>query len=192
MKKEIFVLFINGSPRKNGKTAKYLKEIEKGAKKEKAKTKILHLIDFKILPCLGCYSLSPKNCTFPCKQKDDMEKIYPLLLKAKGIVVGSPSYWFSATGLVKNFVDRLTCLENNGYLLEEKVFATVSSAQESGGDEVSHYLISVFNEMGCIIPPFASPFFDESESKSWQKKELEILGRNIVRLAKVLKKAKLL
>jgi multimeric flavodoxin WrbA len=187
-----FILFINGSPRKNGRTANYLKEAMRGAKKEKAKVKLAHLIDFKILPCLGCYSISPKNCTFPCKQKDDMEKICSLLLKADGIVLGSPSYWFSVSGLVKNFIDRLTSLENNGFLLEEKVFAAISCAQESGGDEVSHYLISTFNEMGCIIPPFASPFFDESGKGTWQKKDLEILGRNIARLAKVIKKAKLL
>ncbi len=187
-----FILFINGSPRKKGRTVEYLKEVIKGAKKEKAQTKLIHLIDFKILPCLGCYSNSPKDCTFPCKQKDDMEKIYPLLLKAQGFVIGSPSYWYSVSGLVKNFVDRLTCLENNGYLIEKKIFATISCAEESGGDEVSHYLISAFNEMGCIIPPFATPFFNENEKGTWQKKELEILGRNIVRLAKVIKKVKLL
>jgi multimeric flavodoxin WrbA len=187
-----FILLINGSPRKKGRTVKYLKEVMKGAKKEGAEVKLIHLIDFKILPCLGCYSTSPKNCTFPCRQKDDMEKIYPLLLKAKGIVLGSPSYWFSVSGLVKNFIDRLTSLENNGFLLEEKVFAAISPAQESGGDEVSHYLISTFNEMGCIIPPFATPFFDEGGKGTWRKQELEILGRNIVRLARVIKKAKLL
>jgi len=187
-----FILFINGSPRKNGRTIEYLKKVMKGAKKEGGKVKLIHLIDFKILPCLGCYSNSPKSCTFPCKQKDDMEKIYPILLKANGIVLGSPSYWFSVSGLVKNFIDRLTCLENNGYLLEEKIFASISSAQESGGDEVSHYLISAFNEMGCIIPPFATPFFNEKGIGTWQKKELEILGRNIVRMAKVVKMAKLL
>jgi len=186
-----FILFINGSPRKNGRTVKYLKKVMKGVKKEGGKVKLMHLIDFKILPCLGCYSNSPKSCTFPCKQKDDMEKIYPLLLKANGMVLGSPSYWFSVSGLVKNFIDRVTCLENNGDLLEGKIFASISSAEESGGDEVSHYLISVFNEMGCIIPPFGTPFFNEKEIGTWQKKDLEKLGRNIVRLAKAVKKANL-
>jgi hypothetical protein len=51
-----------------------------------------------------------------------------------------------------------------------------------------HYLIFVFNETGCIIPPFATPFFNEKEEGTWQKKELEILGRNTVRIAKVIKK----
>jgi multimeric flavodoxin WrbA len=190
--KKIFALFINGSPRKNGKVVEYLKEVMKGAQKEKANVELIHLIDFRILPCLGCYSNSPKECVFPCKQKDDMEKVVPLLLKSHALVLGSPSYWFSVSGLLKNFIDRLTSLENNGYLLEEKVFAAVSTAEESGGEEVSHYLISTFNEMGCVIPPFATPFFNEKGKGSWQKKELEILGRNIVRLAKWIKRAKLL
>jgi len=59
-----FILFINGSPRNNGRTVKALKEIMKGCKKEGAKTEFLHLIDFEISPCLGCYSLSPKNVPF--------------------------------------------------------------------------------------------------------------------------------
>lgn len=186
-----FILFINGSPRKKGRTVQYLKEIEKWAKREGAKTELIHLLDFKILPCLGCYSNSAKDCIFPCRQKDDMEKIYSLLLKAQGIVLGSPSYWFGPTGLVKNFIDRLTSLENNGYLLEEKIFAVVSTAQESGGDEVSHYLISVFNEMGCVIPPFATHFYNEKGKGSWQKKDCQELGRNIVKMARIIKKAKL-
>ena len=184
-----FVLFVNASPRKGGRTAKYLKEVEKGAKKEGAKTQFLNLIDFKILPCLGCYSTSKKSCVFPCKIKDDMEKIYPILLKANGIVIGSPSYWFSVSGQLKNFIDRLTSLENNGDLLEGKIFAAISSAEDSGGEEVTHYLISTFNEMGCIIPPFATPFFNEKGKGTWKKKDLKELGINIVRLAKVLRKA---
>lgn len=182
------ILFINGSPRKNGRSTRYLREVEKWTKKEGAKTIFLHLIDYKILPCRGCYSQNPKNCTFPCKQKDGMKHIYQFLLKCNGFVIGCPSYWFSVPGHLKNFIDRLTCLENNGFLLEEKVFAAICVAQESGGEEVSHYLLSVFNEMGCISPPFAGPFFNEKNIGSWQKKDLEELGRNIVRLAKTIDK----
>lgn len=192
MKKEVFVLLINGSPRQKGRTVNYLKEVMTGIKKERGRAQLLHLTDFKILPCLGCYSEKPKLCTFPCKIKDDMEKIYNLLLKSDAMVLGCPSFWFSPPGQVKNFIDRLTSLENNGFLLEGKIFAALAPAQESGGEEVSHFLISVFNEMGCIIPPFATPFFDEKGNSTWQSKDLAILGKNIVRLAKVIKRAKLL
>lgn len=184
----VMVVFINGSPRKNGKTVEYLKEVMKWIKKAGGKTKFLHLVDFNILPCLGCYSVSPKNCTFPCKQKDDMEKIYPILLEADAIVFGSPSYWFSFSGITKNFVDRLTSLENNGFLLEGKIFSAIGVAEESGGEEVSHKLISIFNEMGCIIPPFGAPFFNKKEIGNWKKKDLRDLGENIVKMARILKK----
>lgn len=192
MKKRPFILLINGSPRKKGKTSFYLERIKKGIQKEKGDFSILHLVDFEISPCRGCYSQNPRLCTFPCRIKDDMEKIYPLILKAQALVLGAPSFWFSIPGQVKNFIDRLTALENNGDLLEGKIFAAVSSAEESGGEEVSHYLISTFNEMGCLIPPFATPFFNEKGGGSWKEKDLEILGQNIVRLAKALEKAKLL
>lgn len=181
------ILLINGSPRKKGETAKRLKEVEKWIKKEGGESQFLHLIDFKILPCLGCYSQNPKLCTFPCKVKDDMEKIYPLLLKCDGMVLGAPSYWFLPPGIVKNFVDRLTCLENNGFLLEGKIFGTVSVAEESGGEEVGQSLIAIFNAMGCLIPPFATPFFNKEGKGSCTKEDLRELGQNIVRLAKVLK-----
>jgi multimeric flavodoxin WrbA len=187
-----FVLVINGSSRKEGKTFQYLKEVIKGIKKEKARYQLLHLIDFNILPCLGCVSQNPSFCTFPCVVKDDMQKIYPLLIECSAIVIGSPSYWFSVPGNLKNFIDRLTSLEHERSLLEEKIFAAVGVAKESGGEEVSHYLISVFNEMGCIIPPFATPFFNNKGEGSWRKKDLVVLGRNIVRLARIIKKAKLL
>lgn len=70
--KKIFILGINGSPRRNGNTAEYLKRILKSAEKQEAETLLIHLIDKNIKPCLGCYSISPKKCTFPCVQKDDM------------------------------------------------------------------------------------------------------------------------
>ncbi|MEM2174451.1 MAG: flavodoxin family protein [Candidatus Micrarchaeia archaeon] len=61
---------------------------------------MIHLIDYKINPCLGCYSKSPKLCRYPCVQKDDMQKIYPLLIKADAIVFGTPVYWFNMSGLL--------------------------------------------------------------------------------------------
>ena len=116
MNKKIFVLGINGSPRKNGNTVRFLKRILDSAEKSGARIKLIHLSDETIKPCLGCYSASEKECKYPCVQKDDMGNIYKLLLRADSIVLGSPSYWYNVSGLMKNFVDRLCSLENNGFL----------------------------------------------------------------------------
>lgn len=190
-KKDIFIIGINGSPRRNGNTVKFILRILNSAKRKGAKVTLVHLINQNIRPCLGCYSISSANCTFPCVQKDDMQKISKLLLQADGIVLGSPSYWYNVSGLMKNFIDRLVSLENNGFLLKGKVAATVVSAEETGGEEVSHYLANVMNDMGCLVPPFATAYFNTRGKESWELKDLETMGENIVKLCKILKKDKL-
>ncbi len=120
-----------------------------------------------------------------------MEEIYEILLTANGFIFASPSYWFSPPGIMKNFIDRLTSLEVNGFLLEEKVFASISVAEESGGEEVSHYLASTMNEMGCILAPFSTFFINVHGRGSWAPKELETMGRNLVRMARAIKEKKI-
>jgi len=188
--KEIFILGINGSPIKNGETAERLKQALNGAKRKKAKIQLIHLIDKKINPCLGCYSISAKKCRNLCVQKDGMQELYPLILKADGIIFASPAYWFSVSGILKNFLDRMTCMEVND-LLEGKIAGAISVAEETGGDEVVNYLIGTLNEMGFLIPPFGAIFFNKKGKVSWRKKDLENLGENMVKLAKILKKDKL-
>jgi multimeric flavodoxin WrbA len=187
----IFVVGINGSPRKNGTTAKLVKRVLKSCERNKAKTFYVHLVDKKINPCLGCYSNNPRNCKYPCKQKDDMQEIYKLLLKADGIVLGSPSYWFSVSGLMKDFLDRLTCLENSGFLLAGKVCGIATSAEETGSEEVANYLLAFANENGMITPPFGAAFFDTRYKGSWAMRDLDIMGENIVRMCRIFKKNKL-
>jgi len=46
-----------------------------------------------------------------CAVKDGMQDIYPLLESAHAIVIGSPTYFYTVTGIVKNFLDRLYCYE---------------------------------------------------------------------------------
>jgi multimeric flavodoxin WrbA len=187
----ILIIGINGSPRKNGMTAKLVRKILRSCEKNGAKTIHIDLIDKKISPCLGCYSYNKKSCKYPCIQKDDMQEIYKLLLKANGMVIGSPSYWFSVSGLMKNFLDRLTCLENSGFLLAGKVAGIVTTAEETGGDEAANYLLAFVNENGMLVPPLGAAFFNVNHKGSWTIKDLEIMGDNIVRLCRILKKNKL-
>jgi len=186
---KILIIGINGSPHKTGRTAKLLEVILSGATKVGAKTNIIHLVDKKIKPCFGCLSIG-KKCIYPCRIKDDTQDIHKLLLKADGIVLASPTYWFSPSGLMKNFIDRLTCLEENGFMLKGKIGAALAVSTESGGEEVANLMISILNEMGLVIPPFAAPFFSQTKG-SWFVRDLRLLGQNIVRLAVALKNNKL-
>ncbi|MFN3301985.1 MAG: flavodoxin family protein [Patescibacteria group bacterium] len=191
MAKQIFILGINGSPRKTGTTAQLVKMVLKSCERNGAKVFYIDLIDKKIKPCLGCYSNNPKSCKYPCNVKDDMQEIYKLLLKADGMIWGSPSYWFSVSGIMKNFLDRLSCLENSGFLLAGKVVGIVTDGEETGSEEVANYLLAFANVNGMISPPCGAAFFNTRYKGSWMLKDLEIMADNIVRLCKIFKKNKL-
>lgn len=125
-----------------------------------------------------------------------MQEIYKLLIKADGIVLASPAYWFNVSGLMKNFIDRLTSLEvsdemNNTNFLRGKVGGCLATAEETGGDEATNYMVSLMNEMGLVIPPFATPFFNLKHKGTWMIKDLEILGENITRICNSLKEGNL-
>ncbi len=51
--------------------------------------------------CGGCYK-SP----YRCKQDDEMQLLYPKLLKADSIVLGSPIHFDNVSDIMKNFMDR--------------------------------------------------------------------------------------
>jgi len=197
--KKVFVLGINGSPFNDGKCSFYLKKFLKNSERYGAETEILNLRDKKILPCLGCYSKNPKNCTYPCWQKDDMLSLYPLIEKADALILGTPVYWFNVSGLMKNFIDRLTCMDVNGNLLEGKVgvFISVSKENEGGRLNASLALASSLSHFGLLIPPYGILFYPGQEKiknkkkivwKDWFEEELNLISKNLIKLCQFLKK----
>ncbi len=198
---KIKIIAINGSPRKNGKTSSLLKKFLSLFKRKGAQTTLINLVDYKINHCLGCYSQSPRACRFPCVQKDDLQKIYPLLLEADVIILGSPIYWFNMSGLMKNFIDRLTGLAASGYSLENKVGISLSASNENEGGRVSASLsmASVLNHLGLFIPPYGILFYPGREKlnikgkviwDNWLDHEMPKISSNLITLSKFLKKEK--
>ena len=100
----IKILFINGSPRKNGNTEIILREIIGSAKREGADAEIINLVDFTLEPCNGC-----ETCleTGSCIINDDVEKIFEKIKEADGVIIASSVYFFNATAQLKTFIDRV-------------------------------------------------------------------------------------
>ena len=103
------VLVILGSPRKNGNSSTLAARISRGAKSAGAKVEILFLQDLKISPCQACYTCQ-KHDSKGCAIKDDMQKIYPKLIRADAWVIASPVYWFTMSAQTKTFMDRCYAL----------------------------------------------------------------------------------
>jgi multimeric flavodoxin WrbA len=102
------ILGIVGSKRKKGNTSILVQEALKAAKREGMETELIFLGDYVIRDCVGCEGCKD---TYKCVLNDDMQKIYPLLLEADGLILGSPTYWYNVTADMKAFIDRCYSLE---------------------------------------------------------------------------------
>jgi len=103
------VLVILGSPRKKGNSSTLAARISRGAKSAGAEVETLFLQNLKISPCRGCDTCQ-KHDSKGCAIKDDMQEIYPKLIKADAWVIASPVYWFTMSAQTKIFMDRCYAL----------------------------------------------------------------------------------
>jgi len=142
------VIAICGSPRKNGNTKLMLGEALRGAKGKGAKTELIQLSGKNIKYCLGC-----DNCNFPCRIKDDTGKIYKKMIDADIIIIGSPVYCCNVSGLLKNFMDRCTCLTRPELKLKGKVGGAITvSGFFTGNAETEYHIWDFLNWQGIMLP----------------------------------------
>ena len=101
------MLVINGSPRgAQGNTEVVVQAFLGGARAEGAEGQSVYLREKKILHCLGCFTCWTKTPGV-CGRKDDMASLLPLVCDADVLVVATPLYFFTVSGMMKDFLDRL-------------------------------------------------------------------------------------
>jgi len=102
------ILGIVGSPRHRSNTEVMVREALAGAEETgNVETELFLLAGKKILPCISCFKCSEQNdfCIF--RFKDDMNEVYEKYISADGLIIGSPVYHLSISGILKNALDRL-------------------------------------------------------------------------------------
>lgn len=104
----IKILGVVGSKRKNGNTATLVLKALEAAKNEGVDTEIIYLGDYAIADCHGCEGCQD---AFACVIDDDMQEIYPRLLEADAIILGSPTYFYNMSADMKALIDRCYCFE---------------------------------------------------------------------------------
>lgn len=99
------ILILNGSPRRNGNTARLVEAFSKGAV-EVGNNVVMEMVALKnIHGCIACEYCHEKEKGI-CIQKDDMQFIYPELKKADMLVLASPIYYYTMTGQLISALDR--------------------------------------------------------------------------------------
>ena len=147
------VLVIHGSMRKNGNTSILADEFLRGAKDAGHEVEKVELRDKKFGDCFGCQACLKNGGS--CVQKDDVAEILEKMKAADVIVLASPMYYFTWTGLMKRFLDRTYPVMP---ILKNKKFYLITLGGVSDKKFMAHILTAFylyvecfeeFNKVGC-------------------------------------------
>jgi multimeric flavodoxin WrbA len=147
------VLGINCSPRKGGNTEILINEVFKALQNEGIKTEFFQLGGKTVNGCIACMKCS-KKADGRCHQKNDViNECIGKMIKADGIIIGSPVYFADLSAEAKALIDVAGfALGFAGNPLRRKVGAAVIAVRRAGAihafDSINHFFL--INEM--IIP----------------------------------------
>ena len=116
------IIFMNGSPNKSGNTFRIGEEILKGISHD-----ILQMSDYKVSQYGQVY------------EDDEINKIFEIIKNVDTIVIGAPVYWYTVSGIVKTFIDRLYLLPEAEVLKGKNLYFF---AQGSAPDELARQSIT--------------------------------------------------
>jgi multimeric flavodoxin WrbA len=99
------VTVLIGSHRKNGNTARISRKILDSLREALpgVETELLFLGDSDIRACTGCEGCGK---SWDCIIRDDYAGIVSRIDASDGLVLASPTYWYSVTSDMKRFIDR--------------------------------------------------------------------------------------
>jgi len=149
MGRDLKIVIINGSPRKNGACGKMLNYLKDYLEKDNPEIKInlidlINLIDYNIQYCMGCQICYK---TGKCAITDDnVENIHALIKSADGIVLSSPVYASNVSGLFKSFHDRVHMTMEQ--LLYRKPCITLVAYENLMGHKTTNILKEMVSNAG--------------------------------------------
>ncbi len=102
----MIVLAVNGSPKgRSGNTEAMLQPLLQGATAAGAVIETVYLNEKRIQHCRGCFYCWTKT-PGQCVHRDDMAELLPKLIAADLVIYATPLYYYTMTGLMKDFLDR--------------------------------------------------------------------------------------
>lgn len=138
------VLAINGSARKDGNTAIMINKVFEELHAEGIETEMIQFSGQVIEPCKACWACGGQgNCVH---KKDIFRETFEKMVKADGIILGSPVYSANISANMQAFLERAAVISDmNRGLLKHKVGAAVAAARRGGAlntiDAMNHFFL---------------------------------------------------
>jgi len=179
---------ISCSPRKGGNTDIMVQQVLATAKEAGVEVEMLRVADMKSSPCDACSTCAE---TGQCHIDDDMQDIYPKLLHADGIVIGSPVHMaYSVSGQAQVFFDRTFSLWHQK-MLRNKVGGSVAVSNRRGGMTIMKVINSLFLAHLMIIAGYANGYgraLGEVRKDERALREAVALGERLCELMRLLRR----
>jgi len=100
------VVGIVASPRKRMNTDTIVERILDGCRESGISVDKIYLNDLEIQACQACRVQDGSGCVY----QDGMERIYEVLERADGLILGTPVYYNTVSSQMKLMIDRCYCL----------------------------------------------------------------------------------
>jgi len=179
------VLLVNGSPHKDGNTYKSLKVVGDVLEKHEVATSVFQIGNKKVRGCDGCDSCATTNrCIY---QDDSCNSLIEAMIKADGIIVGSPVYFAGPNGALCALLDRVFyAAGDHGHLFAHKPAVAVVNCYRAGAtaalDRLNKYF--TFAEMLVVSSNYWNMIVDADtdrvEKDAYGREILERLALNML------------
>jgi multimeric flavodoxin WrbA len=147
----VHVLGVAASPRAAGAISVLVRSALLGAAAvDGVTTEFISLAGKRIAPCNGC---EPCLAAGHCVVDDDMQPLYDRLLAADALIVGTPAYFGSLSGLCKAFLERIEGLGVHEKKLALKVGGAITTAgSRNGGQELAAIAVNAWFHINDMLP----------------------------------------
>ncbi len=149
------VLGISCSPRPGGNTDIMVKQVLAAVSEAGVRSAFLRIAEKKMAPCDACWTCAETGL---CHIEDEMQEIYPKLLRSDGLVIGSPTHMgYSVSGQAQVFLDRMFSLWHKKGLAN-KVGGSVVVSNRRGGISAVRVINSVLLNHNVIVADYANGY----------------------------------
>lgn len=132
------ILVLNGSPRKNGNTARLAEEFSKGATESGHEVVRFDCAFKNVHPCVACGKCGMNGA---CVFQDDFNFVKQNIVDADFVVFASPMYYFGISAQLKTVIDRF--YSANGAISKPKkavlILAYADTSDSTATPVLSHY-----------------------------------------------------
>jgi len=142
------VVGIVASPRKRMNTDTIVERILDGCRESGISVDKIYLNDLEIQACQACRVQDGSGCVY----QDGMERIYEVLERADGLVLGTPVYYNTVSSQMKLMIDRCYCLARPLILPSGKMIYESAVKKKKKGIVVS--VGGTGSNPECVLPVF--------------------------------------